>query len=81
MTQEADVDQARELVTQKVLSARSLPDVREARQVLRDWIKSHPEDEGMRDGFEQLSLMQDIAEEEQASQNVHPASQEAVLTR
>ena len=59
-----DVDAARERVTKKVLSARSLPDIRKAQKMLRDWIKAHPEDEGMRDGFEQLSLMQDIAEEE-----------------
>ena len=76
-----DRDTARELVTRKVLSARSLPDVREAQQVLRDWIKAHPEDEGMRDGFEQLSLMQDIAEEEQAQRNAHPASQKTASSR
>jgi len=81
MILEADVNTARELVTKKVLSARTLPDVREAQQILRDWIKAHPEDEGMRDGFEQLSLMQDIAEEEQAQRNSHPASQETVSSR
>jgi len=54
---------AREVVTQIVLRARSLLEVQEAQRVLRDWIKAHPEDEGMRDGFEQLSLMLDIAEE------------------
>ena len=68
MILEADLglnrDASREYVTKKVLSARSLPDIREAQKMLRDWIKAHPEDEGMRDGFEQLSLMQDIAEEE-----------------
>ncbi len=51
----------------KVLSARTLPDIYEAQQMLRDWIKAHPEGEGMCDGFEQLSLMQDMAEEEQAN--------------
>ena len=81
MILEADVDKARDLVTKKVLSARSLPDVQEAQQVLRNWIKAHPKDEGMRDGFEQLSLMQDIAEEEQAQRNVFPASQETVSSR
>jgi len=60
-----DAAAARELVTEKVLRARSLPDVQEAQQTLRDWIKAHPEDEGMRDGFEQLSLLQDVAEKEQ----------------
>ena len=53
-----------EAVAKIVLSAGALPDVLKAQQVLRTWIKEHPKDEGMRDGFEQLSLMQDIAEEE-----------------
>lgn len=51
MMLEVDVDEARELVTRKVLSAWSLPDVWEAQQVLRSWIKAHPEDEGMREMF------------------------------
>ena len=55
---------AREVVTKNVLKAPSLLEVKEAQQILRDWIKAHPEDEGVRDGSEQLSLMQDIAEEE-----------------
>ncbi len=81
MILEADVNTARELVTKKVLSARTLPDVREAQQILRDWIKAHPEDEGMRDGFEQLSLMQDIAEEEQAQRSVYAMPQETVAAK
>lgn len=81
MILEADVNTARELVTKKVLSARTLPDVREAQQILRDWIKAHPEDEGMRDGFEQLSLMQDIAEEEQARRSVYAMPQETVAAK
>jgi len=59
---EIEIETAREAVTKLVLRARVLPDVLKAQQVLRAWIKAHPEDEGMRDGFEQLSLMQDIAE-------------------
>lgn len=61
---------SRENVTRQVLSARKLPDVYEAQQMLREWVRAHPEDEGMRDGFEQLSLMQDVAEDEQAIE--HP---------
>ncbi len=66
---EIEIEPAREAVTKKVLSARALPDILEAQQALRAWIKAHPEDEGMRDGFEQLSLMQDIAEMEHIEQN------------
>jgi len=54
---------AREVVTKMVLKARGLLEVQGAPRILRDWIKAHPEDEGMRDGFEQLSLMLDTAEE------------------
>ena len=54
---------AREVVTKTVLKARSRLEVQEAQRILRDWIKARPEDEGMRDGFEQLSLMLDTAEE------------------
>ena len=62
------LDLAREQVTTQVLRARTLPEVFAAQQALRDWIRAHPEDEGMRDGFEQLSMMQDIAEEQEAEQ-------------
>lgn len=58
---------SREQITKLVLTARALPDVLKAQQVLRTWISQYPEDEGMRDGFEQLSLMQDIAEMETMS--------------
>ncbi len=82
MVLEAEIDlaSAREAVTKRVLSARCLPDILEAQQVLRAWIKAHPEDEGMRDGFEQLSLMQDVAEEEQLRMNIAVLSQETVLS-
>jgi hypothetical protein len=76
---ELDLTAAREPVTKMVLSARRLPDITEAQRALWDWIKAHPEDEGMRDGFEQLSLMQDIAEEEQLQWKASSASQETVL--
>jgi hypothetical protein len=76
---EVDITAAREAVTKMVLSARRLPDIMEAQQALWDWIRVHPEDEGMRDGFEQLSLMQDIAEEEQLQWKASSASQETVL--
>lgn len=37
---------------------------RSARRGLREWIKANPEEEGMSDAFEQLSLLEDIALEE-----------------
>lgn len=56
----------RDSLTQQTLGARTLPDIAAAQQASRDWIAAHPEDEGMRDGFEQLSHMEDIARERAA---------------
>lgn len=62
-----EVDAARERLTNQVLDATTLDEVLAATEVLREWIKTRPEErEWMRDGFEQLSLMQDIAEEQEA---------------
>jgi hypothetical protein len=55
---------ARECLTWQVLSAKTLTEIKAAQQALRTWIEQYPEErEWMRDGFEQLSIMQDIAEE------------------
>ena len=48
----SDVDEARELVSEQVLSANTLTDIEAAKQVLREWMKAHPEEQGMRAGFE-----------------------------
>ena len=62
----SEKDAARECLTWQVLGAKTLPEVYAAQQALREWIKTYPEErEWMRDGFEQLSLMQDIGEEEE----------------
>ena len=62
----AEIDAARDQVTKIVLSARTLPKIEAAKQVLRDWLKAHPEEQGMRDGFEQLYTIQEIIEDENA---------------
>ncbi len=62
----SDVDGARERVTKTVLSARTLPEIEAAKQVLREWMKAHPEEQGMRAGFEQLYTIQEIIEGEEA---------------
>ena len=51
---ESDVDEARERVCKQVLSAGTLPEIEAAKQVLREWMKAHPEEQGMRWGLEQL---------------------------
>ena len=54
---------ARQLLTEQVLDATSLDEVRAAREALRAWIATYPEErEWMRDGFEQLAQMEEIAE-------------------
>ncbi len=57
-------DLDRERLTNLVLDATTLTEIHLAQRLLRDWIKAHPEEEGMRDAFEELSLLEDIALEE-----------------
>ena len=63
---ETELELARERVTRQVLSARTLSEIEAAKQVLREWMKAHPEEQGMRAGFEQLYKIQEIIEEENA---------------
>ena len=61
MSQSRDI--ARQLLTEQVLDATTLQEVRAAREALRAWITAYPEErEWMRDGFEQLAQMEEIAE-------------------
>ncbi len=59
-----DIDFTRERVINQVLSADSLPEIEAAKQLLRGWLTAHPEEHGMRDGFEKLYTIQEINEEE-----------------
>ena len=59
-------DEARERLLDLVLGAVALDEIAAAQQALRDWIEAYPEEEGLRDGFEQLSLMEDAAHEQEA---------------
>ncbi len=56
----------RERVLDQVLDARSMTEIKAAEQELRSWLKRNPEDTGIREAFEGLSLMRDIAEEQEA---------------
>ncbi len=60
------LNEARDRVTRQVLQANSLLEIEAAKQVLRDWLKAHPAEQGMRDGFEQLYTIQEIIEDEDA---------------
>ena len=64
----SDVDEARERVSEQVLSADTLTEIEAAKQVLREWMKVHPEEQGMRAGFEQLYAIQEIIENEETEQ-------------
>ena len=63
---EYEIDLARELVINQCLSADTLPEIEAATGVLREWMKAHPEEQGMRAGFEQMSKIQEIIEDENA---------------
>ena len=59
-----------------MLDATTLPQIAAAWQALRDWIARRPEDSGMRDAFEQLAMMQEIAEAEAAGTLSRPSTDE-----
>ena len=56
----------RERILDQVLDARTLPEIAVATRELREWVRQNPDDIGIREAFEGLSLMQDIAEEQEA---------------
>ena len=68
-------DFARQLLTEQVLDATSLDEVRAARETLRAWIATYLEErEWMRDGFEQLAQMEEIAEAQLRGNRVSDAN-------
>ncbi len=69
-----NIDEERNQVIKVSLSARTLPDIEAAKQILREWMKAHPEEQGMRAGFEQLYKIQENIEEE----NVRRAAGEVI---
>ena len=66
----------RERILDQALDARTLPEIAVAPQELREWVRQNPQDVGIREVFEGLSLMQDIAEEQAAERTY--SSREAV---
>ena len=69
-------DPARDRLNRRVLSARGLPDVLVAKEALRQWMQDHPDDQGMRAGFGQLFLIQEIEEWKLANLEDWQAQQE-----
>jgi hypothetical protein len=64
------LSEERERILDLVLGAITLEEIAVARQALHAWLRSHPEEEGMRHGFEQLSLMEEIAAEQDANRHL-----------
>ncbi len=59
---EVTLDQAREQLLDQVFAADTLEAVARARTSLRQWLYEHPDEQGMRDGFEALSHREDYLE-------------------
>jgi len=57
----------RQLKRQKTLTA-----VREARQLLRDWMRHHPGDVSSQDAGEELAMMEDVLETIAAEKAAEP---------
>jgi hypothetical protein len=53
----------RQRILLQALDATTLCEIDEATRELKRWVQSHPDDLGIVDAFEQLSLMEDIARE------------------
>ena len=60
----------REQILDRVLDARTLTEIADATQELREWVRQNPADTGIREAFEGLSLMRDIAEEQEAEHSL-----------
>ena len=56
---------SRQYVLNQVLYARTLTEITVSEHFLREWLQQNPNDTGMREAFEGLSLMRDIAEEQE----------------
>jgi hypothetical protein len=59
----------RERILDQALDARTLPEIATATQELRGWVRQNPADVGIREAFEGLSLMRDIAEEQEVERS------------
>lgn len=58
------LDTVRERLLGQVFAARTLSEIAQAKQALRDWLAEHPDEPGMADAFEVLSHQEDFARRE-----------------
>jgi hypothetical protein len=64
----------RQHILTQALDATTLSEIETATRELKQWVAAHPDDLGIVDAFEQLSLMEDIAHEK-ASDTTHTDAQ------
>lgn len=58
MTQ-SDLNEAREQLVTRVLAARTLPEIEDARRMVREWMAEHPEDASMAFALDRLYRMEE----------------------
>ena len=60
--------ECRERIIGYVLTAKTLAEIAETKQMLQDWVSAHPADFGIADGFDHLAMSRSIAESREAAQ-------------
>jgi hypothetical protein len=62
-------DPERQRILIQALDATTLCEIDVATRELKQWVRDHPDDLGIVDAFEQLSLMEDIARNQEVGAN------------
>ena len=63
----AEQEQRRERLISMILSAKTLPEIAQTKQMLQDWLAAHPNDLGITDGFDHLAMSRSLAEDREAA--------------
>lgn len=66
-------DPARDVLIRQILRAKTLPEVHAAQAALRQWRQRYPDDSGIVDGGEELSLMEDALMEDDSPPGQSPS--------
>ena len=67
-------DEYREWLIGLVLCARTLPQIETTRQLLQSWVDEHPDDLGIRDGFDHLAMFDYMAHLDEADTDAEAAT-------
>ena len=60
--------ECRERIIGHILTAKTLTEIAETKQMLQDWVSAHPRDLGIADGFDHLAMSRSIVESREAAQ-------------